>query len=77
MTDVEFLEGRGWIKIAAPYHQHWCWRQPKTGALFQLQDAVDTQRGIDIERQARVRQKTLPEIESVPEAKIEGVLPDT
>jgi len=50
MSDKEFLESRGWVKIDAVYNRYWVWRQPKTGALFTLHDALDVQHGLDKEK---------------------------
>lgn len=39
--DTQSLLEAGWQEIVPLYHKHWCWREPETGALYQLQDALD------------------------------------
>lgn len=52
-----YLGEHGWVEDTAFSEQMtpWRWRQPKTGARFRLQDALDAQRGMDKEPNERRR----------------------
>jgi len=53
-SEREYLESRGWKQLSrvtgGDRYPSWNWVQPKTGARFQLKDALDCQHGLDKEK---------------------------